>query len=142
MDDPRLPPAVAGRSALPTFLAVESWAREKTTDARERAKGHRAQAEAEAERIRSEGEAALTQAVLDGETEALRDVESRTRDRISAARSEITSWINRAEEAAQTSMPDALEILCAPVESPGESPGESPVGPPSGPPSGPSWEAR
>ncbi len=115
MDDPRLPPAVAGRSALPTFLAVESWAREKTADARERAAAQRAEAEAEAERIRRDGEAALTQAVLDGETEALRDVESRTRDRISAARSKITSWIHRAEEAAQASVPAALELLCAPA---------------------------
>lgn len=112
MDEPRLPPAVAGRSALPTFLAVEAWAREKTASARDAAQTLREEAEADAARIRSEGEAALTEAVLEGEREALRDVESRTRDAISAARVEVETWINRAEEAAREAVEEAMDILC------------------------------
>lgn len=112
MDEPRLPPAVAGRSALPAFLAVEAWAEEKTAAARDEADALRAEAHAEAARIRREGEAALKQAVLDGESDALRDVESRTRDAISAARIEVSSWINRAEEASRAAVDEALELLC------------------------------
>ena len=112
MDEPRLPPAVAGRSALPTFLAVEAWARGKTADARDAAEAIRTEADAEAERIRTEGEAALQEAVLEGEREALRDVESRTRDAVSAARVEVESWINRAEEAARKAVDEAMAILC------------------------------
>ena len=48
MDEPRLPPAVAGRSALPTFLAVAAWARGKTADARDAAEAIRTEADAEA----------------------------------------------------------------------------------------------
>jgi len=132
MDEPRLPPAVAGRSALPTFLVVESWAREKTAAARERALTQRADAEAEAAQVRHDGEEALKQAVLDGEAEALRDVESRTRDRISTARSEITSWINRAEEAAQGSIGEALGLLCAPPTA-GSAPPTAGSAPPTAP---------
>lgn len=112
MDEPRLPPAVAGRSALPTFLAVEAWAREKTAAARTEAEVLRSEAAAEAARIKAEGEAALQEAVLEGEREALRDVESRTRDAISAARVEVESWINRAEESAREALDDALALLC------------------------------
>lgn len=112
MDAPRLPPAVAGRSALPTFLAVEAWARARTAEARTRAGEELAEAQAEATRIRADGEDALKQAVLDGEHEALREVESRTRDRVSAARCEVTSWINRAEESAQAAVDEAMAILC------------------------------
>ena len=112
MDEPRLPPAVAGRSALPSFLAVEAWAREKTAAARESAETLRAEAQEEAARIKREGEEALKEAVLDGEREALRDVESRTRDAISAARVEVESWINRAEEASRKAVDEALDILC------------------------------
>ena len=126
MDEPRLPPAVAGRSALPSFLAVEGWAREKTAAARESAETLRAEAQAEAARIKREGEEALKQAVLDGEREALRDVESRTRDAVSAARVEVESWINRAEEAARATIDDALAILC------GETPGTPAAEPPEG----------
>ncbi|MDF1701758.1 MAG: hypothetical protein P1V36_11435 [Planctomycetota bacterium] len=122
MDEPRLPPAVAGRSALPTFLAVEAWARQKTAAAHEQARLHLEEAQAEAERVRTTGEDALKEAVLEGEREALRDVESRTRDRISAARTEVTSWINRSEEAAQQALDEAMAILC------GETPSESPTG--------------
>ncbi len=112
MDEPRLPPAVAGRSALPSFLAVEAWARERTAAARESAEALRAEAQEEAARIKREGEEALKEAVLDGEREALRDVESRTRDAISAARVEVESWINRAEEASRQAVDEALDILC------------------------------
>ena len=117
MDEPRLPPAVAGRSALPTFLAVEAWAREKTATARRETETLLQEAQADAARIRSEGEAALKEAVLEGEREALRDVESRTRDAISAARVEVESWINRAEEAARASVEQAMDILCGEARS-------------------------
>ncbi|MDA1196298.1 MAG: hypothetical protein O2894_14105 [Planctomycetota bacterium] len=119
MDAPRLPPAVAGRSALPAFLPVEAWARERTASARESAAAQLAAARAEAELVRTDGEAALRQAVLDGEHEALRDVESSTRDRVSRARAEVNTWINRAEESARAAIAAAVDLLCAPPEANG-----------------------
>ncbi len=112
MDAPRLPPVVAGRSALPAFLAVEAWAREKSAGAREAAEATRADAEADAARIRREGDEALKQAVVDGEREALRDVESQQRDKVSEARRAVEAWIGTAEEAAERAIPGALDLLC------------------------------
>ncbi|MDJ0523613.1 MAG: hypothetical protein QNJ90_16200 [Planctomycetota bacterium] len=111
MDEPRLPPVVAGRSALPAFLAVEAWARDKTADARAAADAHRAEAEAEAANVRREGEEALKQAVLDGEREALRDVETAQRDKVSEARRAVETWIRDAEEASTRAVAEALDLL-------------------------------
>ena len=116
MDAPRLPPVVAGRSALPAFLAVEAWAREKTAGALAAADEQRAAAEAEAARIRSEGEEALKQAVLDGEHEALRDVETRQRDKVSQARRAVEAWIQAAEEASSRAVTAALDLVMNPPE--------------------------
>jgi len=111
MDAPRLPPVVAGRSALPAFLAVEAWARERSAGAEARAAAHLAASEAEAKRLHEEGERALEQAVLDGEHEALRDVETRQRDRVSTARRAVEAWIQAAETASERAVSDALALL-------------------------------
>jgi len=122
MDVPHLPPAVAeelmsrgviaGKSALPAFLAVEAWARERTAAAETEAAARLQEAQGEAERVRSEGERALREAVLEGEREALRDVETRSRDRVSQARRALEAWIQAGEQTAQESVPDALALLC------------------------------
>lgn len=111
MEEPRLPPVVAGRSALPAFLAIEAWAEEKTAAARTAADAQRAEAEAEAARIRSEGEEALKQAVLEGEREALREVETEQRDRVSDARRAVETWIQQAEAASSRAVDAALDLL-------------------------------
>jgi vacuolar-type H+-ATPase subunit H len=114
MDAPRLPPVVAGRSALPAFLEVEAWARERTARARSEAADRLEAARADAERVRREGEAALQEVVLEGEHEALRDVQGRARDRVSEARKQVRAWIDEAERAAQEALGAALDVLCAP----------------------------
>jgi hypothetical protein len=111
MDEPRLPPVVAGRSALPAFLTIEDWATAKTAAARAAAEAEVAAADVEAARIRSEGEDALKQAVLAGEHDALRDVETQQRDKVSDARRAVEAWIRHAEEASTRAVTDALDLL-------------------------------
>jgi hypothetical protein len=112
VDVPPLPPVPAGRSALPAFLPVEAWARERTAAARAAATGRIADAVAEAERITREGETALKEAVTAGEAEAVRDVEDRARDRISAARRALNDWVDRSEQAVGKILDDAVDRLC------------------------------
>lgn len=111
MDEPRLPPVVAGRSALPAFLAIEDWAHAKTAAARAAAEAGVAAAEVDAARVREEGEEALKEAVLAGEHEALRDVETQQRDKVSEARRAVESWIQHAEAASTRAVSDALDLL-------------------------------
>jgi len=111
MDAPRLPPVVAGRSALPAFLTVEAWARERNAAGTATAAARLDEAETEAARIRREGEETLKQAVLDGEREALADVETHQRDKISAARRAVEAWIQRAESASSEAVAAALDLL-------------------------------
>jgi hypothetical protein len=112
MDVPRLPPVVAGRSALPAFLEVEAWARRRVAVAHEAADALLREARAEAERVRSAGEAAVREAVVQGERDALRDVESRARDRVSAARRGVAAWVEAAEEASVRAVDEALDRIC------------------------------
>ncbi len=124
MDEPRLPPVVAGRSALPAFIAVEAWAREKTAAGHLAAEAQLAQGNADAARIRAEGEEALKQAVIDGEHEALRDVATRQRDKVSDARIAVEAWIGAAEEAAARALDDAVNLLIASPVAASEAPRE------------------
>lgn len=112
MDPPPLPPVVAGRSALPAFLAVEAWAGEQTAASRAVAKRTLEDARAEAERIREEGETSLREAVLEGEREALREVESTARDRTSAMRHAVDAWVESGEAQAEGLLAEALTIIC------------------------------
>ena len=117
MDELNPPPAVAshvlaGRSALPAFLAVETWVRLRTADAEARAAQHLESAEAEAQRVRTDGEAALRQAVIEAEQEALRDVERRSRDEVSEARVALNAWIDAGERASEEAVEDALRLIC------------------------------
>ena len=104
MDAPALPPVIAGRSALPAFLAVEAWARERAATAREEAEKQLADGQAKAAAVKSDGERSLREAVLEGEREALRDVESQARDRISEARRALEAWIQASEEASESAV--------------------------------------
>ena len=112
MDQPTLPPVVAGRSALPAFLAIEAWARAQTAAAEAAAEDLLGDARAEAERVRREGEQALREAVVAAERDALRAVESRARDRVSASRHAVTRWIESAEEEATRQLDEALARIC------------------------------
>jgi len=106
------PHVIAGRSALPAFLAVEAWARAQTADAEERAAQRIADGEAEAARVRADGEAALRDAVLEAEREALREVERRSRDEVSEARVALNAWIESGERASEKAVEDALRLIC------------------------------
>lgn len=117
MDEPNLPPAVAprviaGRSALPAFLAVEAWARTRTADAEAQASKRIEEAEAQAAEVRRDGEAALRAAVIEAEREALREVERRSRDEVSEARVTLNAWIEAGEGASQAAVEDALRLIC------------------------------
>ncbi len=112
MDPPSLPPVTAGRSALPAFLPLETWARKRTAAARQAAEDRLVSAQAEGERIRSEGEAALRDAVLTGEREALREVDDRARDRTSEARRAVNAWIEAAEQDVAALLDDAVDRIC------------------------------
>ena len=112
MDAPALPPVIAGRSALPAFLAIEAWARERAADARAEAGTRLEESQAAAERVRTEGEQTLREAVLQGEREALREVESRARDRISAARRSTEAWIQASETASEQAVARAVDLIC------------------------------
>ena len=111
MERPELPPVVPGRSALPAFLEVER--RVRSALAAEEAAAQRTvdDAEAEATRVRREGEARLKQVVLDAEQAAMRESEARERDRVSEQRVRVQQWIEQAERAAEASVAAAVELL-------------------------------
>ena len=68
--------------------------------------------QAAAERTRTDGEQALREAVLQGERDALREVESRARDRISAARRSTEAWIQAGETASEEAVSRAVDLIC------------------------------
>ena len=112
MDAPALPPVIAGRSALPAFLTIEAWARERAAAARQEAETSLTEGQAKAAAVQRAGEAALREAVLEGEREALREVESRARDRISEARRAMEAWIQASEQASESAVARAVDLIC------------------------------
>ena len=111
MERPALPPVPPGRSALPSFLAVEAGLREQGEAETLKAKAVVAEAEAEAGRLREEGEQRLKQLVLEAEEQAKREAEARARDRISDVRVKTQHWIEAAERASQDAVEDAVRRL-------------------------------
>lgn len=111
VDLPALPAVVAGRSALPAFLAIEAHIQERLQGADAAAVRRVQEAEEEAASIRTRGETALREAVLAGEREAMREVEDRARDRVSTARRSVQRWVDEAEHAALEAVEEAVTLL-------------------------------
>ncbi len=69
--------------------------------------------------LEAEGREALRQSVIDGEAEALRDVESRAVDRVSDARANVEAWIGSCEERLDVIVAEAVDVLTrAPARDP------------------------
>jgi hypothetical protein len=111
VDRPPLPTAPAGRSALPAFVALEAWADERLAEARADAAEHVAQARAQAERLRTDGEAKLRETVVRAEREARRTSEDHARDLLSAERIRAARWAEAAEAEAEARVEEALGLL-------------------------------
>ncbi len=122
MTRPNLPPVTPGRSALPAFLAVEAWARERLQGAQGDAQARLAAARAEAKRIREEGEQKLRDIVIEGEREALRQVEAAGVDAVSEARLAVRRWIDDAESRMDELLVAAMALLCGERDAPAEAP--------------------
>ncbi|MHC5010874.1 MAG: V-type ATPase subunit subunit G family protein [Planctomycetota bacterium] len=114
MDPLELPSVEPGRSALPAFLRAEAPLQERFAAAREAARRRVDEAEADAARIRREGEARLRQILLDAQEAARREAEDRARDRVSSARIKTQHWVDQAEAALQDALDDALNLCCEP----------------------------
>jgi len=112
MTRPDLPPVVPGRSALPAFLGLETWAREQLQDARDAAQKRLGDARLEAQTIRSEGEQKLRDVVIEGEKQALREVESAGTDAVSDARLAVNRWVEGAESRMDELLVLAMALLC------------------------------
>jgi len=112
VDRPPLPTAPAGRSALPSFVALEAWADARLEQARVEANAHLDQAREQAERLRREGEERLREVVVSAEREARRLSEDRARDLVSAERVRAARWAAAAESESEPRVEEALRLLC------------------------------
>ena len=111
VDLPSLPPVPPGRSALPAFLGLESWVAEERGGVRTEALRALEQARAEAERLRAAGEGRLEALVLEAEQEAVRTAEDGARDRVSAARTTVSRWVDAAENGIGPVVEEAVQRL-------------------------------
>lgn len=103
---------MAGRSALPLFLPVEAELGRRLEAETARVERRVADAEAEAARIRTEGEAAVRDVVVEAEAQAVREAERRERERINDVRVRIERWLEESERAAEAAVDDALDSCC------------------------------
>jgi hypothetical protein len=111
MDAPPIPQTRPGQPALPAFQALEAYLAERHAAAREASARRVQEAEAEATRIRREGEERLARLVMDAEGQALREAEDRARDRVSAVRKAIEHWVDGTEAGAGALVEEALRLL-------------------------------
>jgi V/A-type H+-transporting ATPase subunit G/H len=116
---PPLLPIRPGRSALPAFRPVEEALARAVEDARQEGEARVAEARSEAERVRRQGEERLKEAVHEGQQEALREVEDRSRDRVGDARREVSRLVDEAEGRIQPLVEQAVRLLIAPPDVPG-----------------------
>ena len=112
MDLPALPSVPPGRSALPALLVVERALEAQIAAEAEKASEEARPAGDEAARIRREGQARLEQVLVDAQEAAIREAETRARERVNEARSKVTSWVDEAERAADAALDEALDVLC------------------------------
>lgn len=118
-EKPALPPVVPGRSALPAFLAVEAAMRERLDASRAEAEARLTAAHEKAAEIERLGREQLRETVIEGEAEAVRDVEQRAVDRVSEARRLVDAWIRQCEERMPDIVATALaELTRAPAHEP------------------------
>jgi hypothetical protein len=78
-------------------VALEAWVARESGGKRAEADRALQEARAEAERLRLEGEGRLEALVLEAEREAARTSEDRALDRVSAARTAVSRWVDAAE---------------------------------------------
>ncbi len=112
MDGPDFPPPIPGRSALPSFLAVEDWARDEIEDAERDAAERVTQAESDAVRIQEAGQGTIDEAARAAEQLAVADAEARAASRVRHARESIDRWIETSETTLTALVDDALRYLC------------------------------
>jgi predicted phage gp36 major capsid-like protein len=111
MDRPQLPPVPADRSALPALRTLERELARQQEGARAEIAARLEAERAEAQALRAAGEAELRDALLAAERAALRDVETRARDRVNAARGDVSRWVDRVEQDLGPTIAEAVRML-------------------------------
>lgn len=99
-----------GRSALPALLVVERSLAEELAAEQAKVAREAEHAGEEAARIRRAGEERLQRVLVEAQEAALREVEARARERVNAARSAVTRWVDASERAATAAVDDALDL--------------------------------
>ncbi len=111
MDRPQLPPVPADRSALPAFRTLERALAKQQEGSRGETMARFEQAKAEAQALRTKGEADLREALLAAERLALRDVETRARERVNTARGDVSRWVDQVEQDLGATIAEAVRML-------------------------------
>ena len=114
MDVPPLLPVPPGASALPAFVGIEAWVRKERGQALAAAQLALRHARDEAERIEAEGLARLENVVVQAEKEAQRNAEDVARDRVSAARTALSRWVDAVERDVAPLVEEAVQRLVNP----------------------------
>ena len=112
MDGPDFPPPIPGRSALPSFLAIEDWARDEIEAAEQEALTRKCRGEADAVRIREAGQTDIDEAARSAEQLAVADAEARAASQVRRARESIDRWIETSETTLTSLVEDALKFIC------------------------------
>ena len=66
----------------------------------------------EAARIRREGQDRLQHVLVDAQQAAMREAETRARERVNETRAAVSRWVDEAEHAAEAAVDEALDLCC------------------------------
>lgn len=96
---------------MTAFLPLERELRARADRSRAAAEASLHELRADIEREEAEATARLERAVLEAESEAVRDVEMAARDRVSAARSALAAWVADEERRLEYGLAELLRRL-------------------------------